>query len=199
MPHLRGEGEALSKTTSGPLQIANKPTLGQAEWYAAYTAPCREKQVAERFRQRQIESFLPLYRLPRNWKNGCKVELERPLFPGYIFVRIGSVQRVRVLEVPGVLSIVGRGRVPEPLDGHVIETLKISLQLRKVEPHPYLAAGERVYICAGPLAGMSGIILRHKSRLRVVLTLDQIMQSMAFELPIEDLEPIRCGCQAQLA
>jgi transcription antitermination factor NusG len=199
MPHLRGEGEALSQITSEDLQIVNKPTLGEPEWYAAYTAPCREKQVAERFGQREIESFLPLYRLSRNWKNGCKVELQRPLFPGYIFVRIAPVQRVRVLEVPGVLSIIGRGRVPEPLDAHVIETLRVSIHLRKVEPHPYLATGKRVHICAGPLAGMSGIILRHKSRLRVVLTLDQIMQSMAFELPIEDLEPIRYGCQARLA
>jgi hypothetical protein len=47
----------------------------------AYTSPCREKRVVEHLDMRQIESFLPLYRSPRKWKNGCCVELERPLFP----------------------------------------------------------------------------------------------------------------------
>jgi len=84
-------------------------------WYAAYTAPCREKRVLEHLAVRGIESFLPLYRSLRKWKNGCRVELERPLFPGYVFVRMAAAERIRVLEVPSVISIVSRGRVPEPL------------------------------------------------------------------------------------
>jgi transcription antitermination factor NusG len=136
---------------------------------------------------RQIESFLPLYRLPRNWKNGCRVELERPLFPGYVFVHMADTERVRVLEVPSVHWIVGRGRKPECLDDGAIETLRASLHLRKVEPHPYLVVGERVSICAGPFAGLSGIVLRKKGSLRVVITLDLIMQSVAVEVNIEDL------------
>lgn len=169
-------------------QMVPRPPLADAHWYAAWIAPCREKRVAEHFTQRQIESFLPLYRLPRRWNNGCRVELERPLFPGYVFVRVASTERVRVLEVPSVLSIVSRGRVPEPLEDSAIETLRASLHLRQVEPHPYLVVGERVRICAGPFAGLSGIVLRKKSSLRVVLTLDLIMQSVAVEVDVEDLE-----------
>jgi transcription antitermination factor NusG len=51
-------------------------------------------------------------------------------------------------------------------------------------------AGERVSICAGPFAGLSGIVLRKKGSLRVVITLDLIMQSVAVEVNIEDLEPV---------
>ena len=189
-PHLRGDGEALTLIGNSNSQTALLTPLADARWYAAYTAPCREKRVAEHLAMRQIESFLPLYRLPRNWKNGCRVELERPLFPGYVFVRVADTERVRVREVPSVHWIVGRGRKPEPLDDDTIETLRANLHLRRVEPHPYLVAGERVSICAGPFAGLSGIVLRKKGSLRVVITLDLIMQSVAVEVNIEDLEPV---------
>jgi transcription antitermination factor NusG len=172
-------------------QVSLTTQTPAARWYAAYTAPCREKRVTEHFAARQIESFLPLYRHPRKWKNGCSMELERPLFPGYVFVRMTSTERVRVLEVPSVISIVSRGCVPEPLQDDVIEALRTSLHLRKVEPHAYLVAGERVSICAGPFAGLSGIVLRNKGNLRVVITLNLIMQSVAVEVNIEDLEPVR--------
>jgi transcription antitermination factor NusG len=161
-----------------------------ARWFAAYTAPCREKRVFEDLAMRQVESFLPLYRSPRKWKNGCRVELERPLFPGYVFVRIRGTERIRVLDVPSVVSIVSRGRVPEPLEDDAIEILRTNLHLRQAEPHSYLVVGEKVSICAGPFAGLSGIVLRKKSSLRVVITLALLMQSIAVEVNIEDLDPI---------
>jgi transcription antitermination factor NusG len=163
--------------------------LADTCWYAAYTAPCREKRVLEYLATRQIESFLPLYRSARKWKNGCRVELERPLFPGYVFVRIRGNERVRILEVPNVLSIVSRARVPEPLPNDVIETLRANIHLREVEPHPFLTAGEQVSICGGPFAGLSGIVLRQKTSLRVVISLSLLMQSIAVEVNREDLEP----------
>jgi transcription antitermination factor NusG len=172
------------------LQTELVTSKANAHWYAAYTAPCREKRVFEHLVMRHVESFLPLYRSPRKWKNGCRVELERPLFPGYLFVRIDGTERVRVLEVPGIISIVSRGRVPEPLEDHTIATLQSSIHLRQAEPHAYLVVGEQVSICAGPFAGLSGIVQRHKGSLRVVITLKLLMQSIAVEVDIQDLEPL---------
>lgn len=167
------------------------------QWFAAYTAPCREKRVFEHLAMRNVESFLPLYRSARKWKNGCRVELERPLFPGYVFVRIALTERVRVLEAPGVVSIVSRGRIPEPLEDNIIATLRSSIHLQKAEPHVNLVCGERVSISGGPFAGLSGIVLRQKGDLRVVITLKLLMQSIAVEVDIEDIEPLQLpvpGC-----
>jgi transcription antitermination factor NusG len=172
------------------LEIAAAP-VPEARWYAAYTAPCREKRVLDHLAVREIESFLPLYLSSRKWKNGCRVELERPLFPGYVFVRVARMDRVRVLEVPSVLSIVSRGCVPEPVDDDAIAALRDSFHLKGLEPHPYLIVGERVSIFDGPFAGLSGIILRKTSGLRVVITLDLIMQSIAIDVNIDDVEPFQ--------
>ena len=159
-------------------------------WFAVYTIPRHEKRLADHFGVRQIEFFLPLYRAIRKWKDGSRINLELPLFPNYIFVRISRRERVRVLEVPGVLSIVGCGREPVPLPDNEIEGLRRGIGSAKIEPYPYIVVGERVRINAGPLAGMEGVLVRKKNSLRVVLTISMIMQSASVEVDVADLDPI---------
>lgn len=165
--------------------------LGVRRWYAVYTKPCHEKRVAEHLQIRSVEMFLPLYRSARRWNNGCKVNLERALFPGYVFVCILPNERVRVLELSGVVSIVGTAREPTPLPTEYIERLRSGLRLVNAQPHPGLAIGERVRICRGPLEGMSGTVTRERNGFRVVLTVDLIMKSVAVEVSVDDVEPIR--------
>jgi len=160
-----------------------------ANWYAAYTHSHHEKRVASHFTGRQIESFLPLYATRHRWKNRCEMKLELPLFPNYVFVRIDARERVRVLEVPGVVSLVGFGRTLAPLPDFEIEALRSGLGRLKIEPHPYLVIGEWVRIKCGPMAGMEGVLVRKKNNFRVVLALDAIMQSVAVEIDADDLEP----------
>jgi transcription antitermination factor NusG len=161
-----------------------------ANWFAAYTNSHHEKRVAGHFGERQITSFLPLYSARHRWRNRCEMQLELPLFPNYVFVRIDPRERVRVLEVPGVLSLVGFGRNLAPLPDFEIEALRTGLGQRKIEPHPYLIIGERVRIKAGPLTGMEGVLVRKKNNFRVVLALDVIMQCVAVEVDADDLEPV---------
>ncbi|MGA7139292.1 MAG: UpxY family transcription antiterminator [Terriglobales bacterium] len=157
-------------------------------WFAAYTNSHHEKRVAAQFAERQIESFLPLYVARHRWRNGCDMKLDLPLFPNYVFVRVDPRKRVSVLEVPGVVSLVGFGRTLAPLPDFEIEALRSSIGRRKIEPHPYLVIGERVRIKAGPMAGMEGVVVRRKNNFRVVLTLDAIMQCVAVEVDADELE-----------
>jgi len=147
--------------------------------------------VARHLTGRHIESFLPLYTTVRRWKNGCRLPVDKPLFPGYIFVHIARRESVKVLQVPGVVSIVGAGREPSPLPNAEIESLRSALPLLPIEPHPYLVAGEKVRIRSGSLAGMIGVLVRKKNDLRVVLTLDLIQQSVAVEIDADQIEPLR--------
>jgi transcription antitermination factor NusG len=161
------------------------------KWYAVYTNSRHEKRVGQHLSMRQIEHYLPLYRVQRKWSNGLRVTLDLPLFPGYIFVRIQRMQRVRVLEVPGVLAIVGgTGGEPASLPEADIEALRSGLPLRHVEPHPLLKVGQRARIRSGAFAGMEGVVVRRKNSFRVVLTLDAIMQSFAVEVDGSELEPL---------
>jgi transcription antitermination factor NusG len=160
-------------------------------WYAVYTTPRHEKAVARQFEARHIEAFLPVYRSVRRWRNGCRVNVDLPLFPNYVFAALRRPDYLRVLQTPGVLWLVGSGREPSPLASSEIDSLRAELSRREFEPHPYLVEGDRVRIHSGALAGMVGVLVRKKSKLRVVLTLDLIMQSVAVEIGADEIEPVR--------
>ena len=179
-------------------ELAAAPAFS-ANWFAAYTSSHHEKRVASYFAERLIESFLPLYATRHRWKNRCEMNLDLPLFPNYVFVRIDPRDRVRVLEVPGVVSLVGFGRIPAPLPDFEIEALRSGLGQRKIEPHPYLVIGERVRIKCGPMAGMECVLVRKKNNFRVVLALDVIMRCVAVEVDADDLEPAaKCAGRVSL-
>lgn len=156
-------------------------------WFAVFTAPRHEKRVEAHFLLRKIENFLPVYRKEREWKDGSKGMLQLPLFPSYIFVRIGCGQRIPVLEVPGVISIVSGPKALAVPDSY-IDFLREGLRRGKIGPHPYLTAGTRVRIRSGMMAGMEGVLVRKKNNFRVVLTLEMIMSSVTVEVRMEDLE-----------
>ena len=161
------------------------------KWFAAYTTPRHEKAVVRQFEARQIESFLPLYRSVRRRRNGCRVAVDEPLFPSYVFVHIRRRDSVKVLQMPGVVSIVSAGREPAPLCTDEIESLRAGLAQRRFEPHPYLVAGEKVRIVSGALAGMTGVLLRRKNEYRVVMTVDLIRQSVSVEIGVDEIEPLQ--------
>jgi len=201
--HPSEKGEALSvageNLTILKTHQAKVPELILSSWFAVYTTPRHEKRIAEHFEQREIESYLPLYRSHRLWKDGSKVTLELPLFPNYIFVRIGQNERVRVLEVPGVQRIIGSGNKPAPLPDFEIESLRAGLYKCKFEPHPFLSVGDRARIKAGAMAGMEGIVVRTNNNLRIVLTLDLIMRSVAIEVESTNLEFVESVTQRATA
>ncbi len=159
------------------------------KWFAVYTKCRHEKRVVQHLAQREIAHYLPLYRAQRSWKSCSQVTLDLPLFPGYVFVNVSSSERVRALQVPGVVTMVGGvdGR-PASISEEEIESLRAGLRHRHAEPHPYMSAGQRVRIRSGALSGIEGTVVRVKNGLRVVLSLDLIMQSFSVEVKNEELE-----------
>jgi transcription antitermination factor NusG len=162
----------------------------QARWYAAYTAPRHEKRVTQQMDERRIDCFLPLYRSLRRWKDRSK-QLDLPLFPGYVFVHLALQDRLQVLQMPGVVQLVSFCGVPAALPDADIEGLRSGLSGDvHAEPHPYLAAGRRVRVRSGAVAGMEGILVRRKHKFRVVLSISLIQRAVAIEVDEADIEPL---------
>ena len=167
------------------------PDSLQLRWYAAYICANHEKRVRGQLEQRSVESFLPVYETVRRWKDR-RMHLQLPLFPGYVFVRLALSDRLRVLQVPGVVRLVGFNGQPSALPDEEIEALKKGLACGvHAEPHPFLTAGRRVRIKTGPLARLQGILVRRKNKVRFVVSVELIMWSMAIEIDEADLEAVR--------
>jgi transcription antitermination factor NusG len=177
------------------LRVAHGPTdaitLDNRSWFAAYTTPRHEKAVVRHLKVRDVEHFLPLYRVTRRWKNGCDVSVEFPVFPNYVFVRSEHHNVSRLRDVPGVLTFVGAGRTAAPMPDAEIDRLRTELPLRRHHPHPFLDAGCKVRIVAGPMTGACGVLVRTKTALRVVLSVELIRQSVAVEVGADEVEVIR--------
>lgn len=190
-------GEALSQNSfhSGSWDSAAPKaasTVAAPEWFAIYTMARHEKRVAQYLGLKEIEHYLPLYRVQRRWNDGSKVALDLPLLPGYVFVRIGGRERVRVLEVPGVVKFVtGTGTVPVALSDGEINAVRSGVEQGRAEPFLTLPVGRRARISSGPLRGMEGVVVRWKSAFRVVVTLELLMRRISVEVDRGDLEPLR--------
>jgi transcription termination/antitermination protein NusG len=174
------------------------PQLNQAEtdhslaqWYAVYTRSRHEKIVGQQMVRGSIDHFLPLYETVRKWKDR-RAKVQLPLFPGYLFVRIAPRNRLRVLQVPGVVGLVGSNGMPVALPQAEIETIRDALQHGiHAEPHRYLKVGSRVRIKAGALEGLTGILQMKKGQMRVVVAVELIMRSIAVDVDAADVEPMK--------
>jgi transcription antitermination factor NusG len=180
-----GYSQQLCATGSDPESDALP--WDRRRWYATFVMSRHEKRLAGHCSERQIESFLPLYQVRHRWKNRCMATVDLPLFPNYVFMRIERQQRVQVLNLPGVLSIVSSGREMLPISDEYMTSLRDGLLAHRIKPHPNVEVGDRVCITTGPMVGMEGILCRQKNELRVVVRLEMIGRSVAVEVGAEDI------------
>lgn len=163
----------------------------EPRWYAVYTAARHEKCVAQQFGLRGIEHFLAVYESVRRWKDRS-VRVQSPLFAGYVFVHMPLCERLCVLQVPGVVRLVGFNGMPAALDSEEVKSFQRAVvHGLNLAPYPYLGAGRRVQITGGPLAGREGILVRRKGPARVVVSIDLIQRSVLVDVDADMLEVTR--------
>jgi transcription antitermination factor NusG len=170
-------------------EVMINPTPTQ-HWFAIHTRSRHEKVIAARLGSEETEIFLPLHRTRNTWKNGVHADVDQPIFPCYLFARIGPHDRLRLLQTPGVLGFAASTAKPTPIPDEEIALLRTATATLKAEPHPYLNCGDCVRIVAGALAGLQGILTRRKHEYRVVLSIEAIMRSIVVEVSEFEIEPV---------
>ena len=180
---------AQNSTLQSPVPASRLELDEGLSWYAVYTCARHEKRVKQQLDLRRIRCALPLYHAVHRWKDRRK-ELDLPLFPSYIFVNLALMDRVRVLEIPGVVSFVCLHGKPVPLAQHELGPFLTDQNIgRRIQPHPFLQVGRQVRLRNGPLAGLEGVLLRRKEGLRLLVSLEMLMRSVCVEVSAEDVEP----------
>jgi transcription antitermination factor NusG len=179
-------------TTSDSLDYSQLGNLTESLpfWYVAYTSANHEKKAALEISRRGVETFLPVYQSVRRWSDR-RVTIDKPLFPGYVFVRLALQNRLRVLQVPGVSKFIGFGGPPVALPDDQINILRAGLSHGlRAEPHPFLTVGRKVRLKSGPLTGLEGILLRRKGNFRVVISIELIQRAVAVDADVADIAPL---------
>jgi transcription antitermination factor NusG len=177
-----------------PDRAAGETEMREAvQWFALTVRHQHERQIEGLLRFKGLETMVPVYRARRTWSDRVK-EIDAPLFAGYVLCRFNPVERLRVVNTPGVVKIVGFGAGPVPLDDAEIEEIRrISTSGMRVQPWPYLKAGDRVRVERGPLRGLEGILLREPDGLRLVACIELLRRSVAVELDPDMIAPVSMG------
>jgi transcription antitermination factor NusG len=159
-------------------------------WFALQIRSRWESSTASLLRAKGLEILLPTYTTQRKWSDRVKV-VESPLFPGYLFCRFSVNSRLPVLVTPGVVTIVGRGKVPVPIEDREIESIQAAMGSGiRMEPWPYLEIGERIRIQNDVLDGMEGILTSFKGSHRVIISVTLLRRSVALEIDRSRIVPV---------
>jgi transcription elongation factor/antiterminator RfaH len=160
-------------------------------WYAIYTRPRHEKQVYEDLTNRNIEAFLPTYKVRRRWSDRYKI-VEEPLFKNYLFVNVDYDRRYyETLRPYGAVAFVMFDDKPAEIPKEEIEAIRqLVTSTLPYDPHPYLKVGRKVRVRFGPLEGCEGVLVRKKGLARLVLSVHLLQQSVSAEVDSDTVEPL---------
>ena len=139
-------------------------------WYALYTKSRQEKKVVARLLQLDIEVYCPMIFQERQWSDRKK-NVEVPLLPSYVFVKLESKNREQVFQVSGVVRYLYWLGQPAVIKETEIEIMQkwlddkvVSFEVVGIQP------GSLYEIPSGPFIGQKGIVDKvDKSQITLVL------------------------------
>ena len=159
-------------------------------WFALQVRGHYDNIVTAHLGGKGYEWFLPLYKSRRRWSDRYK-EMERPLFPGYLFCRLNPLNRLPILMIPGVTRIVGAAKDPVPIDETEIAAIQATVKSGlPSQPWPFLQVGHKVRIEYGPLCGVEGILLSFRGHQRLVLSVTLLQRSVAVQVDAAWVQPL---------
>lgn len=144
-------------------------------WYAVKAKPRQEQLASTVLADRGIEVYLPEVPTPR--RSGQPADRFEPLFPGYLFARLGlaSPEWVASRSAPAVAYFVGTNGVPSALPDGLVDAIRLRAEAwQRRGWQPPFENGDRVVINGGPFSGLDAIFDRTVSpvgRVRVLLGL----------------------------
>lgn len=164
--------------------------MSQDLWYAVKVRTRSEWLVESQLRNKGYAPFLPTYKSNRRWSDRIKT-MELPLFPGYLFCQFDVLKRLPILTTLGVSSIVGIGRVPEPIDDAEIEAIRTVIRSSAAYgPCPYVTVGQCVRVEYGSLYGLTGLVTNVRNETRLIISVDMLMRSISVEVDQAWVRPI---------
>lgn len=175
-----------------------EPPPGQLErdlrWYACYTRARHEKRVAQMFRDRGLEDFVPVARLERQWHDRRKL-VDFPLFPGYVFVRTSPARFYEVRSIPSVVALVTvNGTAAAIADDEIENIRRFAHGLTETgvpaEAEPMLRPGQQVVITSGPFRDVTGVICEDRGRTRVLVGIPALGLGFSVNLPVEQVRAL---------
>lgn len=158
-------------------------------WYAVHCHANAEATARSNLRRQNYETYLPVYRKTR--RHARKVDqVARPLFPGYLFVRLDlDVEGWRPIRSSvGVGHIVCRGDRPAAIPEGIVETILARENAEgfvELDETPAFRRGDSVRLTEGPLADRIGLFEGIADDQRVIILLELLGRSVQIRVAMD--------------
>jgi len=160
--------------------------LESRPWHVLHVLSNREKLVSQHLNVRSIEHYLPLYKERVKWTDRTVIT-ERPLFSGYLFVRVTPKERLPIISTPGVLRLLGDEETSTVSAEEVNRIREGLLKGLVMRPHPCVHLGTRVQVREGVFAGVQGIVAEIRQECKVVLSVAAVNQCFSVSVELRNL------------
>ena len=151
-------------------------------WYVVHTKPRQEKRALDNLQRQGYPCFLPT--LPtESLRQGLLKVTHEPLFPRYLFIRLGlensAMSWTPIRSTKGVNRLVSFGIEPARVDDGLIELLRTQESAMQTEPERLFKHGESVRLTEVPFAGIEGIYQMADDERRVMVLIEILSKSVA--------------------
>ena len=184
------DAKRRNRTFKGATDLMTNPGADNLRWFALQVRTRWEHSTAVLLSGKGYQTLLPTYQTKKRW-NGRVKQMSAPLFPGYVFCQFDALKRLPILVTPGVISVVGRGRVPFPVNEAEIAAIQtIVASGFQAEPWPYLQVGQKIRIEGDSLNGLEGILIQFKGNNRIIVSVSLLRRSVALEIDRDCVRPL---------
>jgi len=144
-------------------------------WYLVHTKPSQEQCALENLQWQGYECYFPV--MPAEKLRLGKIStVLQPLFPRYLFIRLGQGPLAQswtpVRSTKGVSRLVTFGSTPAKVDDALITLLRGQEGLVQAEPDRLFKADERVRITSGAFTGIEGIYQMTDGNQRIMVLIE---------------------------
>src|SRR4051812_8884444 len=178
-------GSGSSSPAGGVLDQKGNTLAAGAQWYVLWTHSNSERLVHDQLAGKGFDIFLPTMKA---WsrRRGAQLPIALPMFPGYVFLRqaIDKHSYVEIAKTRGLVRVLGErwDRLAPVPDQEIDAIRRLVASDVPVFAHPYLREGQQVRITAGPLAGVTGLLVAtNPQKGLLVVSVELLHRSVAVE------------------
>lgn len=159
-------------------------------WFVVHTKPKQELRALENLVRQGYECYLPTVQVEKIRRGKLHIAIE-PLFPRYLFIRLGFDGTAQgwgsIRSTKGVTRLVTFGNVLAEVGDSLIESIRNHANVVAAEPQPLFKQGERVMVTQGPFAGIQGIYQITDGEKRALILIDFLSKQPRLDIPLANL------------
>ncbi len=144
-------------------------------WYLVHTKPRQEKCALENLERQGYQCYLPAVPSEKLRQGLLKVS-DEPLFPRYLFIRLGQGDSAKswapIRSTKGVSRLVTFGVEPAKVNEGLIDLLRAQEALAQAAPERLFNPGDRVRLTEAPFAEIEGIYQMADGERRVMVLIE---------------------------